>query len=92
LLLLIIASGISGLLLGRFFRPSALVPATLLILAPAWHLGVEQGFGAGVLTFILGAVVMQVCYFVSLMTYLLFENLSVIDNVPSEASLSPPEL
>jgi hypothetical protein len=90
LILLMVASGIIGLLLGRFFRPYALIPATFLIIAPAWHLGTEQGFGAGVLALVVSAVVMQIAYFASLMTYLLIENLSVIDNVQSEASSPPP--
>jgi hypothetical protein len=92
LILLIIASGVSGLVLGRLFRSYALVPATLLIIVPAWYLGIEQGFVAGTVAFALSAVVMQVCYFTSLMTHLLIENLSVIDKVQSEASPSPPEL
>jgi hypothetical protein len=92
LILLIVASGVSGLLLGRFFRSYALIPATLLIIVPAWYLGTEQGFVAGMVAFALSAVVMQVCYFASLMTHMLVENLSVIDKVQSEASPSPPEL
>jgi len=54
------------------------------------HLGTAQGFEAGVLAFVASAVVMQIAYFASLMTYLLIENLSVIDDVQSEASSSPP--
>jgi hypothetical protein len=92
LILLIIASGICGLLLGRFFRVYALLPAALLIIAPAWYLGQEQGFSTGMLAFVLSAALMQVCYFASLMTHLLIQNLSVIENVPSEAAQSPPEL
>ncbi len=90
MVLLIVASGIIGLLLGRFLRPYALIPATFLIIVPALHLGTAQGFEAGVLAFVASAVVMQIAYFASLMTYLLIENLSVIDDVQSEASSSPP--
>jgi hypothetical protein len=44
------------------------------------------------LAFVLAAVVMQVCYFVSLLTHLLIENLSVIDKVPPKAYPSPPDI
>jgi hypothetical protein len=91
LVLLIIASGIAGVLLGRFFRGYAVVPATILIMVPAWYLGHEQGFVTGMTAFVVSAMVMQVFYFAIFLTYLLVENLSVIDRVQSEASPSLPE-
>jgi len=91
LVLLIIASGIAGVLLGRFFRGYAVVPATIMIMIPAWYLGHEQGFATGVMAFVVSAMVMQVFYFAIFLTYLLVENLSVIDQVQSEASPSRPE-
>ena len=91
LILLIIASGIAGALLGRFFRGYAVVPATIMIMVPAWYLGHEQDFATGVTAFVISAAVMQVSYFAILLTHLLVENLSVIDRVQSEASPSPPE-
>ena len=89
--MLIIASGIAGVLLGRFFRGYAVVPATIMIMIPAWYLGHEQGFATGVMAFVVSAMVMQVFYFAIFLTYLLVENLSVIDQVQSEASPSRPE-
>jgi hypothetical protein len=86
LIWLIIASGISGLLFGRFFRVYALVPAILLLIGPAYYLGHEQGLGTGVLAFALSAATMQLCYFISLVTYLLIANLAVKE-APSEAFL-----
>ena len=91
MVLLIIASGIAGVLLGRFFRGYAVVPATILIVVPAGYLGYEQGFATGVTAFVVSAMVMQVFYFAIFLTYLLVENLSVIDQVQSEASPSLPE-
>ena len=88
---LIIASGIAGLLLGRFFRGYAVVPATILIMVPAGYLGHEQGFATGVTAFVVSAMGMQVFYFAIFLTYLLVENLSVIDQVQSEASPQLPE-
>jgi hypothetical protein len=91
LVLLIIASGIAGLLLGRFFRGYMVVPATILIMVPAWYLGHEQGFATGVTAFVVSAIAMQVFYFATLLTYVVVENLSAIDRVQSEASPPLPE-
>jgi hypothetical protein len=92
LIWLVVASGIGGLFLGRLFRAYALIPATLLVVASAWWLGQEEGFGHGMLAFVLAAVVMQVCYFASLLTYRHIENLSVIDKVPPKAYPTPPDI
>jgi hypothetical protein len=91
LVLLIIASGIAGFLLGRFFRGYAVVPATILIMVPAGYLGHEQGFATGVTAFVVSAMVMQVFYFAIVVTHMLIESLSVIDRVQSEASPQLPE-
>ena|SRR5437879_11990145 len=91
LILLLVASGVAGLLLGRTFRAFVLIPATMLIIVPAWYLGTEQGLVTGVISFVVGAVVMQVAYFASLLTNLLLQNLSLLDQVQSEASPPLPE-
>jgi hypothetical protein len=91
LVLLIIASGIAGVILGRFFRGYLVIPATILIVVPAWYLGHEQGFATGVTAFVVSAMVMQVFYYATFLTCLLVENLSMIDKVQSEASPSLPE-
>ncbi|UPK33881.1 hypothetical protein IVB18_37780 [Bradyrhizobium sp. 186] len=88
---LLIASGVVGFLLGRTFRAFVLIPATMLILVPAWYLGTEQGLVTGALSFVVSAVVMQVAYFASLLTNLLRQNLSLLDQVQSEASPPLPE-
>ncbi|WP_156944261.1 hypothetical protein [Bradyrhizobium sp. Ec3.3] len=89
--MLIVASGVAGFLLGRTFRAFTLIPATMLILVPAWYLGTQQGLMTGVTAFVVSAGVMQVVYFASLLTRLLVENLSVLDHVQSEASPPLPE-
>ncbi|OAF15431.1 hypothetical protein AYJ54_39305 [Bradyrhizobium centrolobii] len=91
LVLLIIASGVAGLFLGRFLRAYALIPATTLIMVPAWYLGLEHGFARGVMAFVISAVVMQLLFCASLVAYLVIENLSLIDSVQSEASPPLPE-
>ncbi|WP_271597529.1 hypothetical protein [Bradyrhizobium sp. CCBAU 45384] len=91
MVVLMIASAVAGVLLGRFLRAYALIPATMLILAAAWYLGLEQGFTTGALAFVASAVVLQVVYCASLLIYLLIANLSVLDQVQSEASPQMPE-
>ncbi|MBR0697909.1 hypothetical protein [Bradyrhizobium lablabi] len=91
MILLIIASGVAGLFLRRFFRAYALVPATALLMVPAWYLGLQGGLVTGVAAFVASAVVMQLSYLASLLTYLLVENLSLIEQVQSEASPPLPE-
>lgn len=88
---LMMAGGVAGILLGRFFRVHVLIPATMLIMVPAFYLGHEQGFATGATAFVASAVVMQVTYFTSLLICLLTENLSVLDQVQSEASPPLPE-
>jgi hypothetical protein len=85
---LILASAVAGLVLARTFRAYALIPATVFIVVPAWYLGAQQGFAIGLTAFVVSTVVMQVVYFASLLTYLLIQNLSLLDHVQSEAS--PP--
>jgi hypothetical protein len=91
-IVLIIASAITGLVFGRFFRAYALIPAALLLFVPTAYLGHEQGLSTGVRAFVLSVVAMQVCYFASLMAHLVIENLSVVEKVSSKAAPSPPEL
>ena len=91
MVLLIIASGIAGVILGRFFRGFLVIPATILIMVPAGYLGHEQGFANGVTAFVVSAMVMQVFYFAIVVTSMLIESLSVIDRVQSEASPQLPE-
>jgi hypothetical protein len=91
-IVLIMAGAITGLLLGRFFRAYALIPAVLLLIVPSAYFGHQEGLGTGVLAFVLSVVAMQVCYFVSIMAHLLIENLSVIEKVSPKAAPAPPEL
>ncbi|MCK1616066.1 hypothetical protein IVA96_05180 [Bradyrhizobium sp. 159] len=91
MVVLIIASGVAGVLLGRFFRAYALIPATMLILVPAWYLGLEHGFASGAIAFVASAAILQVVYCASLLIYLLVANLSLLDQVQSEASPQMPE-
>jgi hypothetical protein len=85
-LLLAIASGLIGIVLARFFRAYALIPAILFIVVPAYFLGQAQGLSAGLIAFAVGAVVMQICYFVGMVAFVLIDNFS-IEKAPSESSI-----
>ncbi|MCK1522595.1 MULTISPECIES: hypothetical protein [unclassified Bradyrhizobium] len=91
MIVLMIASAVAGVVLGRFLRAYALIPATALILVASWYLALEQGFATGAIAFVAGAVILQVVYCASLLVYLLIANLSVLDQVQSEASPQMPE-
>lgn len=86
ILLLTIASGLAGILLARFFRVFTLIPALLFIVVPAFFLGRDQGMSAGLIAFALSAAAMQICYFVSMVIFVLIDNFS-IEKAPSESSI-----
>ena len=72
---LIIASGVCGLLFGRYFEMYALIPAVLVIAGIAYFLTSEHSLGSGVLSFVLAAVAMQLCYFLSAAITIFMENI-----------------
>ena len=86
ILLLTIISGLTGILLARFFRVFALIPAILVIVVPAYFLGHDQGMSAGLIAFAFAAAAMQICYFVGMVAFLLIDNFS-IEKAPSESSI-----
>ena len=71
---LIIASGVCGLLFGRYFRIYALVPATLVLAGIAYFLASGQGFAIGMLSLVLAMVAMQLCYFLSVVLTVFMDN------------------
>jgi hypothetical protein len=62
---LIIASGVCGLLFGRYFRVYSLIAAELVLAGIAYFLACQQGWAIGVLSFVLATVAIQLCYFLS---------------------------
>ena len=72
---LIIASGVCGLLFGRYFKIYALIPAALVIAGIAYLLASGQGLAIGVLSLVLAAVAMQLCYFLSAAITIFMENI-----------------
>jgi hypothetical protein len=83
---LIIASGVCGLLFGRYFKIYALIPAALVIAGIAYFLASRQGLAIGVLSLVLAAVAMQLCYFLSAAITIFMENIKPA-KAPSEEFL-----
>jgi hypothetical protein len=71
---LIIASGVCGLLFGRYFKVYALIPAALVLVGVASFLASKQGLTIGVLSLVLAAVAMQLCYFLSVVVTVSVDN------------------
>jgi uncharacterized Tic20 family protein len=71
---LIIASGVCGLLIGRYFRIYALIPVALVISGIACFLASKEGLAIGVLSLVLATFSMQLCYFLSVVINSLIEN------------------
>jgi len=86
ILLLILASGLVGIVLARFFRVYAVIPAMLFVIVPAYFLGQHLGLSFGLMAFAAGAVVMQICYFAGKVAFVLKDNFS-IEKAPSESSI-----
>jgi hypothetical protein len=86
ILLFTVASALIGIVLARFFRVFVLIPALLVIAVPAYFLGQDQGMSVGLIAFALSAAAMQICYFVSMVAFVLMDNFS-IEKAPSESSI-----
>ena len=84
---LIIASGVCGLLFGRYFKIYALIPAALVLAGIAYFLASKQGLAIGVLSLVLATVAMQLCYFLSVVVITLFMDNFEPAKAPSEELL-----
>jgi hypothetical protein len=83
---LIIASGVCGLLFGRYFKIYALIPATLVLAGIAYFLASTQGLAIGVLCLVLATAAIQLCYFLSVAVTIFMDNFEPA-RVPSEEFL-----
>jgi hypothetical protein len=61
---LVLASGICGLLLGRYFTVYACFPTTLVLIAAAYSVGQSEGLMAGILAFVFSLTAMQICFLI----------------------------
>ena len=83
---LIAASGICGLLFGRYFRIYSLIAAELVLAGIAYFLASQQGWAIGVLSFVLATVAIQMCYFLSVAVSIFMDNFEPA-KAPSEEFL-----
>ena len=83
---LIIASGVCGLLFGRYFKMYALIPAALVLVGISYFWASKQGLAFSVLSLVLATVAMQLCYFLSVMVTLFIDNFEPA-KAPSEEFL-----
>jgi ABC-type Fe3+-siderophore transport system permease subunit len=83
---LVVASGICGLLFGRYFRMYSLVGAELVLAGIAYFLASQQGWASGVLSFVLATVAIQLCYFLSVGISIFMDNFEPA-KAPSEEFL-----
>ena len=84
---LIIASGVCGLLFGRYFKIYALIPAALVLAGIAYFLASKQGLAVGVLSLVLATVAMELCYFLSVVVITVFMDNFEPAKAPSEELL-----
>ncbi len=71
---LVLASGVCGLLLGRYFKIYACFPTIIVLIAVASFVGQADGLTKGILAFVFSATAMQVCFFISAAVSMFSEN------------------
>src|SRR5258708_36907385 len=62
---LVLASGVCGLLLGRYFKIYACFPTIIVLISVAGFFLKKNGLTKGILAFVFSATAMQVCFFIS---------------------------
>jgi ABC-type microcin C transport system permease subunit YejE len=58
------ASGVCGLLLGRYFKIYATLPTVFVLLAVAYFVGHADGLMKGILAFVFSLIAMQGCFLI----------------------------
>lgn len=71
---IVLASGICGLLLGRYFRVYVCLPAILLLVPVTYVVGHTDGLAAWIAAFISSAVALQGCFLIGAMIRIFIEN------------------
>ncbi|MGB8609172.1 hypothetical protein [Bradyrhizobium sp.] len=61
---LILASGVCGLLLGRYFRVYATLPLVCVLIALVYFGGQADGLMKGILAFVFSLIAMQGCFLI----------------------------
>lgn len=83
MLWIVLASGVCGLLLGRYFRIYVCFPTVLVLIAAAYFVGQTDGLMTGVLAFVFSVIALQVCFLIGATVRVFTENF-VPTKAPSE--------
>jgi hypothetical protein len=71
---LVLASGICGLLLGRYFKIYACFPTILVLIPVAYFVGHADSLTKGILAFVFGVITMQACFLIGAAVRIFIEN------------------
>jgi hypothetical protein len=80
---LILASGVGGLLLGRYFKVYACFPTILVLFAAACFIGRIDGWMSGLQAFVFSVIALQLCYLIGVLTRRAFGNSLAPTKAPS---------
>jgi hypothetical protein len=80
---LVLASGICGLLLGRFFKIYACFPLVLVLIPVAYFVGHADSLTKGILAFVFSVIAMQACFLIGAAVRIFTENFEP-QQAPSE--------
>ncbi|WFU54440.1 hypothetical protein QA639_33095 [Bradyrhizobium pachyrhizi] len=64
MLAFILASGIGGLLLGRYFKVYVCFPTILILIPAAYFVGHKDGLTGAIRAFVSSSTAMQLCYLI----------------------------
>jgi hypothetical protein len=80
---LVLASGICGLLLGRFFRIYACIPLVLVLIPVVYFVWHADSLTKGILAFVFSVIAMQACFLIGATVRIFTENFKP-QRAPSE--------
>ena len=80
---LVLASGICGLLLGRYYKMYVCLPTMVLLIPAAYFVGHADSLTKGILAFVFSAIALQVCYILGAAVRVFIENFEP-QKAPSE--------
>jgi hypothetical protein len=83
---LVLASGICGLLFGRYFKIYPCFPTTLVLIAATYLVGEAEGLAAGILAFVSSVTAMQICFLIGAAVRVHCE-----DTAPASRTKAPSE-
>ncbi|WP_426434923.1 hypothetical protein [Bradyrhizobium genosp. P] len=80
---LVLASGICGLLLGRYYKMYVCLPTMALLIPAAYFVGHADSLTKGILAFVFSGIALQLCYMIGAGVRIFIENFEP-QKAPSE--------